>query len=411
MAKVSKREWTAPNGEQKSAWVVRWKEGARHRSRQFDRKKEADAFRVTTEGGIASGAAAQDGEKVSVAQACEAFLRFSETRCADGRISRGHLLNLNRAVDRSIVPHLGRLMFCDVTQAHVEQFYADMVKLDGLAPVTAKERIIKLGQVCDFARAPGRRWLRDRPVEDARKGLRGIVQTPVRTFSVEQALAVIAASDVKRKGQHPRTHRLARCFVHLAAFCGMRWGEIAGLTLGHLDLDGAVIRIRHSLDSFDVLKGPKTKAGIRDVDLPTHLVEILRAWLARDYVPNPRKLLFRTQLSRTDRGPGGFICASSFHNAYWRPVLAEAGLLSGDGDEFHFHALRHFASSWLMASGMPVPDVAAYLGHANFDMTLKVYAHPLLTRTGRASLVAGAAAALLAPASVAISQQREAGVP
>lgn len=395
MAKVSKREWTAPNGETKSAWVVRWLHGGKHHSKQFDKKKEADAYRVKLEGDIATGAFRAAAASVRVEQACNEFLRASEVRVRDGRISKAHLTNLKRAADISIIPHLGERLMHELTQADIEEFYDRLVRIDGLAPITARERVVKLGQICDFGRAPGRNWLHGRPVDDARRALRGIRSAPVRTFTPEEVLRLLKAADVKRRGQHPRTHRLARCFVHLAAFCGLRYGEIAGLTLQHLDLQSGIIRVRHSLNQDDELKGPKTRAGIRDVDIPKHLGELLGQWISSDYVPNDRNLLFRVALSRSDKGPGGFINCGSFHTTYWRPLLEEAELRTGDGNELHFHALRHFASSWLMANGMPVPDVAAYLGHASFDTTLQIYAHPLLSRPGRASLIGSMASKLL----------------
>jgi integrase len=40
-----------------------------------------------------------------------------------------------------------------------------------------------------------------------------------------------------------------------------------------------------------------------------------------------------------------------------------------------FHALRHTAASWMIASGIDVRTVASVLGHANANITLTVYAH------------------------------------
>ncbi len=68
---------------------------------------------------------------------------------------------------------------------------------------------------------------------------------------------------------------------------------------------------------------------------------------------------------------------SSFHHAHWDKLLARAGLLD-DGERFHFHALRHFAASWMIENGLSVMDVAALLGHAKFDMTLQTYAQSII---------------------------------
>jgi len=40
-----------------------------------------------------------------------------------------------------------------------------------------------------------------------------------------------------------------------------------------------------------------------------------------------------------------------------------------------FHALRHTAASWMIASGVDVRSVPSVPGHANANITLSVYAH------------------------------------
>jgi integrase len=58
-------------------------------------------------------------------------------------------------------------------------------------------------------------------------------------------------------------------------------------------------------------------------------------------------------------------------------LLAHAGLIR-KGDNLHFRALRHFAASCMIENGWPLMDVASLLGHSKFDMTLRVYAHPIV---------------------------------
>jgi integrase len=39
------------------------------------------------------------------------------------------------------------------------------------------------------------------------------------------------------------------------------------------------------------------------------------------------------------------------------------------------HDLRHFQATQLLGAGVPVPTVAAGLGHADGTTTMKIYAH------------------------------------
>src|SRR3712207_3216642 len=100
-------------------------------------------------------------------------------------------------------------------------------------------------------------------------------------------------------------------------------------------LPGQIIHVRHSLTAWDELKGPKTKHGIRDVVMPRYVAELLREWISKFYLPNERQLIFRL-------AKGGPVGSSTFHMSLWKPLLRRAGLFAGDGNEYHFHALRHF---------------------------------------------------------------------
>jgi integrase len=150
----------------------------------------------------------------------------------------------------------------------------------------------------------------------------------------------------------------------------LRHGEIVGLTLDSVDLGSGFLKVRNSLTMLDELKGPKTKAGNRDVPMPVKVQQSVKEWLDTYYVPNERRLVFRM--------PDGRECTrGNFHLNYWRPLLRRAGLFDKK-EIIHFHALRHFAASPMIELGLPLTDVASLLGHEKFDMTLQVYAHPIV---------------------------------
>ena len=70
-------------------------------------------------------------------------------------------------------------------------------------------------------------------------------------------------------------------------------------------------------------------------------------------------------------------------------------LKDGEG-AYHFHALRHFAASAMIESGLPMLDVVSLLGHAKFDMTLQVYAHLIIGGSRRHEAIDGMARMLIA---------------
>jgi integrase len=211
--------------------------------------------------------------------------------------------------------------------------------------------------------------------------------TVIRTFTSEEVLRLLAATRHRTRRFTARGGDFLECAVNIAAFCGLRYGEVMALSLDTADLDQRVFRVRHSLTRWDVLKAPKTKAGVRDVPIPTHVALMVRDWIAKHYVPNERGLIFRT-------ASGGAYNGGNFHNNDWGLLLVRAGLR--EGERFHFHALRHFAASWMIEHGLPLTDVASLLGHSKFDMTLQVYAHPVVGGNRRHEAMDRMASALVA---------------
>lgn len=371
MASVSKRKWVH-EGQPREAWVVRYKEGGKHRSKQFEKKKDADAFKAKAERDIADGVHIAPEKVRTVAQVAELFVKSQESRFRDGRIGQGRYVQLKTAVDHSIVPILGHRTISELTSPDIEEFYATMCRVGGkrgpLAPQTALSRVTALNLMCRYAMR--NKFISGNPVPEASKQLTGIKKAVIRTFTSDEVKTLLEVADRRGYGCRPRPYLLTKIAVNLAAFCGLRLGEILGLTVENIDMTARVIKVRHNLTVWDELKGPKTPAGIRDVPLPTHIKNALTEWLARYYIDNDRGLVFRTV-------EGKPIQHSIFNLSNWCGLLKRAGLFQKD-DVFHFHALRHFAASWMIENGLPITDVASLLGHEKFDMTLQVYAHPVV---------------------------------
>jgi len=87
-----------------------------------------------------------------------------------------------------------------------------------------------------------------------------------------------------------------RALVLLATFAGLRWGELAGLRRGNIDLGACEIRIVETTAELDgghlVPETPKSRAGRRVVAFPDDLVPELRWHLERFAEPGDRGLVF-----------------------------------------------------------------------------------------------------------------------
>ncbi len=179
-----------------------------------------------------------------------------------------------------------------------------------------------------------------------------------------------------------------RALVLVAALTGLRWGELIALRWGDLHLDapfddGAVqgvgrVRITKAVSDPSRSgkgrqRGPKTKAGRREIALDQETVAALTAH--RKLVGDEDDELVFTSPGGS-RGNGGQLSSSNFARV-WKEALKDAKLahLWPDYRGLHFHDLRHTHATWLIARQIPSIAVAKRLGHASPVVTMMVYAH------------------------------------
>jgi integrase len=156
-----------------------------------------------------------------------------------------------------------------------------------------------------------------------------------------------------------------RMLVLLATFADLRWGELAGLRRGNIDLDACEIRVVETVAEMD--KGPlqpetpKSQAGKRTVAFPAELVPELRWHLERFAEPGERGYVFI--------GPkGGRLRRSSFRRI-WIKARTAVGL-----PDLHFHDLRHTGGTLSAATGASLKELMARLGHSSVRAAM-IYQH------------------------------------
>jgi integrase len=180
--------------------------------------------------------------------------------------------------------------------------------------------------------------------------------------------------------------------VYLGAITGLRWGEVAGLKVGHLDLAGrrlsvaeTVVRGRRGVVGFGE---PKSAAGRRTLALPVDLVSMLVEHLvARGLSMTDRDALLFTAPD------GGILRYSNWLRRAWWPAAVTAGLGRMLEDEstgsskyvgLGFHDLRRANATGLVAAGIDVKTAQGLLGHSDSRLTLDHYAQ-VVTELGEAA--------------------------
>lgn len=152
--------------------------------------------------------------------------------------------------------------------------------------------------------------------------------------------------------------------VQLAAWCALRFGECTALERRDIDLETGVVKIRRGvtwIDGEPVVGLPKSEAGVRDVAIPPHLVEPIRAHLDDHTGPSATDRLF------TGVG-GGYLAHGTFHK-HFRKAREAAGR-----PDLRLHDCRHTGAVFYAQVGATTKELMSRLGHTTPTMAMN-YQH------------------------------------
>lgn len=237
-----------------------------------------------------------------------------------------------------------------IQQVDVRRFVADMVA-NGAAPGTVRNARKVLRLVLNTAEGSGA--IRSNPCNGVRVPASPKVEMVF--LSAEEIEALAAAID-------PRYATLVR----LAAYTGLRAGEICALRVGRLDLLRSRVLIAESVTEVEgyglVFGEPKTNER-RSVTLPAFLRDDLGAHLA-GRTSEPADFVFPS-------ATGGVLRHKMFYKRMFKPAVVNAGLPPA----MRFHDLRHTCASLCIALGAHPKAIQERLGHSSITVTLDRYGH------------------------------------
>jgi integrase len=266
-------------------------------------------------------------------------------------------------VRNHIAPELGRLKLAKLTSAHVQVLYRK--KLDsGLSPRTVNYIHATLHKALEQAV----RWrLVPYNVSDG--------ATKPRQEKRETGALTIEQVYTFLKTAQKAGDRFEALYA-MAAFTGMRPGELLALRWHDLILDGPepVARVRRSLSKGPdgpVFKPTKTEKG-RSVSLLSEAVLALKRHRKRQ---TEERLKYSGMWKDHDLVfpslTGTPMQWSNLTRRNFKPLLEEAGL----PQMVRFYDLRHTFATWMLEQGENPKIVQEILGHSQITHTMDTYSH------------------------------------
>lgn len=155
-----------------------------------------------------------------------------------------------------------------------------------------------------------------------------------------------------------------RAMVLLASWCAMRFGELAELRRGDIDTKDGIVKIRRAVvrvEGETIVGSPKSKAGVRDVAIPPHLLPMIREHLLQHTEPGKNGLLFPA-------AGGGHLAPSTLYGVYY-PAREAAGR-----PDLRWHDLRHSGAVFAAQTGATLAELMGRLGHSTPGAALR-YQH------------------------------------
>ena len=152
--------------------------------------------------------------------------------------------------------------------------------------------------------------------------------------------------------------------VRLAAECGLRLGEVAGLRTTDLDMLRRRLQVRRQAQTLTgegvrLDLPPKSDSGYRTIPMAPATVEAVAAHLAAH--PSRDGLVVTTA--------AGMPLRRGTLNASWTKAKRRAGT----DPALRFHDLRHTFASRLIEAGADALTVKSLMGHASITTTYDVY--------------------------------------
>lgn len=264
------------------------------------------------------------------------------------------------AIRNHVAPYLGGVAVDKLTAVQVlglQKAWSDA----GVGRRTQQVALSVLKQALDEAVRLG--LTKANPAASVRKPR--VERKKIDPFSVDEVKAILGAA---------KADQLHYAAVALMLATGMRFGEVAGLSWGCVDLKAGTVKVEQQATTDAatgrvVIRRVKTDRSERVIDLPQFAIDALvehRAWTLKHGRAADELVFLGAR--------GAMLANRNFAKRVWQPLLKSAGVRLRS-----IHHCRHTFATLALSEGVPLPQVSGILGHSRSSITLDIYSHWLPT--------------------------------
>jgi integrase len=333
-------------------------DGLRHSAPYtFETKGDAEAWLVDERRLLAAGTWQPPKVRAKARQNKVTFEIYADSWLRDRDLKPRTRQHYRSLLDRQLFPTFGHLGLKEITPDSVRAWHA----LTGTSTPTLRAHAY--GLMRTILGTAERDELITRNPCYVRGAGNSVRVHKVKPLTLEELEVVVAAMPEQRQAM-----------TLLAAWCAMRFGELAELrredinqTTGTIHVRRAVVRV----GGQTIVGTPKSDAGTRDIAIPPHLMPLIKQHLKKQVGPGKEALLF-------PGADGGHLNPSTLYGR--KPTKKNPGYgfyaarAAADRPDLRWHDLRHTGAVLAASTGATLAELMGRLGHSTPGAALR-YQH------------------------------------
>jgi integrase len=285
---------------------------------------------------------------VTFGQACAERIRYLR----DDRQRRpSTLTDYQNVIDHDLIPYFGESTPVEnITTIDIEAFKD--VLLARVSHRTAQKVLAILHGILSRAKRKG--WIDRNPALDAEKV----------TVRRSDDFTVLSVEEVEAVARAAESDQLAS-LIRVAAYTGLRMGELLGLRWARVDFAGRVLRVERNYVNGE--EGPPKSHRKRSVPLSDQAMGALDAMSRRKDFTSAGDLVFCNEL-------GEHLVDDKIRRRFYKALTA-AGLDDLREQGMTFHDLRHTFGTLCAGARIELPRIQSWMGHADIQTTMRYLHH------------------------------------